>query len=880
MKKQRKVLHILAIGMIATGLAAPVAAQQVTGQSGNIVTIFGQEKIEKTDEGTVFHHFTEGLTLLPGGANSGSIFNGQDIIAWMYAAGKFETPKAGEKVAYTYPGSAESQAAYMSNMEREAARRGRAFNFKMPPLWTWSEIAVDSTGKFANPALRMSYLYTSYDSPKAQVALLETTGGTRTFVNGYPREGDHYDFGYTLTPVKLKKGLNEIIYTPGRFGRVESKLVAPEKPVMLTKRDMTLPDLITGENDEKWGAIRVVNATEGELKNLTIRATLVSGASATYKTDDIMPLTVRKVKFKLPVAGSAKQEGQHTVKLELIQGNRVVDVTEFSVRQVPGNVHHERTFISKIDGSVQYFSVAPALRQGNGYGEQKAMVLSVHGAGVEARNQARAYAQKEWVDVIAATNRRPYGFNWEEWGRTDALEVLEEAKRIFNPDQSKIYLTGHSMGGHGTWHLGTTFPDKFAAIAPCASYPDIIGYGRRGGEGAAAQDAAFPYFERGANGGRTLTLIHNLTQSGVYIFHGDADRVVATDQARQMREVLGKFHQDFCYYEYPGGEHWFGNESVDWDPIFHYFKWHSIPAYKDVKSIDFHTAAPNISANDYWVRVEQQQNPYEFTNVKAEIVGDTIKVTKTDNVALLVLDIPSLESTTNQIVIQIGETDSDIVTMHADKNKKLYLKSEKGAWKEVNGVNTDEKYSGRYGGFKNAFDNEVVLIYGTGGTPAEREWYANKARFDAETFYYRGNGSMEVIADKDYSPEKYKDRNVVLYGNGTTNKAWNILLKDAPVQVRKGEITVGHKKYTGDDLGTYFVYPNPYSKTASVGVVAGTGTAGMWATSPNNYVSGITGFPDLMVFRADVLRDGLQEMVAAGFFDTYWSLGSSDFVTK
>ena len=32
------------------------------------------------------------------------------------------------------------------------------------------------------------------------------------------------------------------------------------------------------------------------------------------------------------------------------------------------------------------------------------------------------------------------------------------------------------MGGHGTWYLGVTYPDKFAAIAPCAGYPDLLGY--------------------------------------------------------------------------------------------------------------------------------------------------------------------------------------------------------------------------------------------------------------------------------------------------------------------------------------------------------------------------------------------------------------------
>ena len=40
----------------------------------------------------------------------------------------------------------------------------------------------------------------------------------------------------------------------------------------------------------------------------------------------------------------------------------------------------------------------------------------------------------------------------------------------------RTYLTGHSMGGHGTWHLGVTFPDRFAAIAPGRGWISMWSY--------------------------------------------------------------------------------------------------------------------------------------------------------------------------------------------------------------------------------------------------------------------------------------------------------------------------------------------------------------------------------------------------------------------
>ena len=95
-------------------------------------------------------------------------------------------------------------------------------------------------------------------------------------------------------------------------------------------------------------------------------------------------------------------------------------------------------------------------------------MLSLHGASVKALNQVNAYGQKDWCHIVAPTNRRPYGFDWEDWGRMDALEVLDLAREQLGTDPQRTYLTGHSMGGHGAWHLGVTYPDRFAAVGPSA----------------------------------------------------------------------------------------------------------------------------------------------------------------------------------------------------------------------------------------------------------------------------------------------------------------------------------------------------------------------------------------------------------------------------
>ena len=848
-------LRTLAAVIVAAFFIVPRAAGQ------NIVEYFGKEKITSTSEGSILHTFRTGYQL-PVMGSVGSLFTEQDIMGWLYATGNFKTPVEGEKIEYTYPADPGSGMGDM--MRRGLARREGGPSYEFKPVWTWSAISADdTTDVFSTPDMRWSYLYTEYNSTREQIVLLDATGGTRTFINGMPHEGDHYDFGYTLIPVKLKKGKNQFVYTSGRFGRVASKLVAPSKPVMFTPRDMTLPDIIIGEADDKWGAVRVINATEKEMKGLKIEAILPSGERTSCLPGDIMPMSVRKMKFSIP-SGKGTVTEQIRATLVLSDGKgKEIDRMEIDLQRRPGNVHHERTFVSEIDGSVQYYSVAPSTSSDPG----QAFVLSVHGAAVEARSQARAYAQKDWCYVVAATNRRPFGFTWEEWGRVDALEVLEIGKKMFKTAPEKTYLTGHSMGGHGSWVLGTTYPDKFAAIAPCASYPDLGGYGRRTSDGPHGDNPHFKQIARSANAGRIPALFRNLIQSGVYIYHGDADQVVSIEPIRKVRAELATFHPNFCYYEYPGGSHWFGNESIDWKPIFDYFKWQTIPENKEVKEIEFHTATPVVSASDYWIKVEQQEVPFDFTTIKAKVSGDTVIISQADNAVFLTIDIPSLKIE-GAPLIQIG---SSLLSVSGSVPADLRSLGD-GRWEVSGAIDTKEKYSLRGGGFKHAFGHNVVFVYATGGTKAENEWYMNRARFDAETFYYRGNGSMDIVADRDFRASDYPDRNVMIYGNASNNSAWGQLLAHAPFSVANGRIDWGGKTVSGDDLAAFLIYPRNDSPIASVGVVAGTGDKGMRAAYANNYFLTLPGFPDYMIFRADLLREGLDKMELAGFFDNKWQI--------
>jgi hypothetical protein len=172
----------------------------------------------------------------------------------------------------------------------------------------------------------------------------------------------------------------------------------------------------------------------------------------------------------------------------------------------------------------------------------------------------------------------------------------------------------------------------------------------------------------------------------------------------------------------------------------------------------------------------------------------------------------------------------------------------------------------------------MVFVYGTSGTDEENQATYNKARYDAETWYYRGNGAVDLVADRDFSPEAYSDRGVILYGNSDNNAAWGSLLADSPILVTRDHIEVGSQRFEGDDLAAYFLQPRPDSDTASVAVITGTGVKGMKAATANQYFAGSSGFPDFMIFNSTMLLDGVDSVLSAGFFDNNWNLDSDNTV--
>ena len=766
---------------------------------------------------------------------------------------------------------------------------------------TWTAAKANDKGWFNAPALGHGYAFITVESRTDRIALLEARAHSLVYVNGEPRAGDPYRYGFVRLPIHLNQGTNELLFVCSR-GALWARLLSPKAPVFLDTADTTTPDLITGQAADTWAAVVVVNATAEPLTGMVLSARIAPAVDPAEKDADntdnetadrepatltpcpvIAPLSIRKVPFQIAASGQAA-DASVQIELTLIQetdhASTALDSATIPLRVRGPEQLRKQTFVSRIDGSVQYYAVRPARPVGDDP-VTSALFLTLHGAGVEALGQAASYSAKSWGHIVAPTNRRSYGFDWEDWGRMDALEVLELAVRELDADPSRIYLTGHSMGGHGTWSLGATFAHRFAAIGPSAGWISFWSYA-----GAAEYEDGSPMesiLRRSTASSDPLAISANYTAHGIYILHGDADDNVEVKHARTMATHLAEFHRDFVLHEEPGKGHWWdssdepGAGCVDWAPMFDFFARHARPPTAAVRHVDFTTVNPAVSANAHWVTIEAQIKHLTPSTVKVRFDPHQRRfVGTTDNVSRLVFDLTHLEPGSPVTVQLDGQQVAEVPWPGAEP--KIHLARTAATWSVVGRLPRSHKGPHRGGPFKQVFTNRFMFVYGTQGTPEEKVWALAKARFDAETFWYRGNGSVDVIPDHAFNAKADPDRNVVLYGNADTNSAWSSLMAASPVQIRRGLVTVGQDRLGGADSGCLLIRPRPNSDIALVGVVGGSGIAGMRLTDRLPYfVSGID-YPDILVLGPEVLTHGTAGIRTAGFFGPDWGVASGDIV--
>ena len=140
------------------------------------------------------------------------------------------------------------------------------------------------------------------------------------------------------------------------------------------------------------------------------------------------------------------------------------------------------------------------------------LVIFLHGAGERGDNldvvkkhgpPKLVEAGREFPFILVSPQCPKDGW----WTEQPVLELLDDLEKRYRVDADRIYLTGLSMGGYGSWHFSAKAPERFAAVVP------ICGGG-------------VPYLTR------------SLKSMPVWAFHGAKDSVVPLNESERLIKVI------------------------------------------------------------------------------------------------------------------------------------------------------------------------------------------------------------------------------------------------------------------------------------------------------------------------------------------------------
>ncbi|MDP4282601.1 MAG: prolyl oligopeptidase family serine peptidase, partial [Bacteroidota bacterium] len=126
------------------------------------------------------------------------------------------------------------------------------------------------------------------------------------------------------------------------------------------------------------------------------------------------------------------------------------------------------------------------------------------------------------------------------WSSIELNALLDDVIAHLSVDIDRIYLTGLSMGGFGTWSFAIDYPDRFAAIAPIS-------------------------------GGGDSDRVCQLKNMPVWVFHGAKDNVVPIERDKEMVDALKECGGNVKFTIYPDAGHDAWTETYDNPELYKWF---------------------------------------------------------------------------------------------------------------------------------------------------------------------------------------------------------------------------------------------------------------------------------------------------------------------
>lgn len=205
---------------------------------------------------------------------------------------------------------------------------------------------------------------------------------------------------------------------------------------------------------------------------------------------------------------------------------------------VAGHAYHYQVYVPTSYTPAQRWPVILFLHGAGERGDDGLLQTQV-GLGAALRQNAARFP------AIIVFPQAPAESMWTGVPAQMAMAALEETSREFRTDSDRVYLTGLSLGGNGTWYLAYRHPSRFAAIVPICGFVTTFRVWSGPFAPVVPPDSGAPF----------EALARQLRRVPTWVVHGEVDNVVPVEQSRQAAAALKAAGAPVQYLEVPGTGH-------------------------------------------------------------------------------------------------------------------------------------------------------------------------------------------------------------------------------------------------------------------------------------------------------------------------------------
>jgi predicted peptidase len=520
----------------------------------------------------------------------------------------------------------------------------------------------------------------------------------------------------------------------------------------------------------------------------------------------------------------------------------------------------------EVDGTPQY--ARAYLPAGYDPGQKWPLVLQLHGY-----NPANPVYVRWWsidsrhpdLDTEFADHRQvifiePHGRGNTQYrglGDNDVMRVIAEAKRLFNVDDSRVYLTGESMGGAGVWNVGTRHPDTFAAIAPVFGGVDY--HSQMSEEQLGALTSADRFLqERGSNWVRA----EGLNNTPIYIRHGDSDQAVSVEWTRWGVKLLQRWGYDVRYHEYPGrGHETLQTSSSNPNAIIPWLLEHT----REGAPRQVRIRTPELRhASSWWVEVKQTASPMEFADVDAEVIDRNVIRLDTRTVLEIVLTPGAALIDPDRPVRVIWNGSARELTPVGGA-----MRLADPAYRPAALVKT----AALPGTLQDFTATPFAVVIGTSARdPAMVQALREKADAFIEQWRSWQKYPPRVFTDTEITAADIGKYSLVLFGGAAENRVAAAFGSKLPLRLAKDSVIIDGHPFPAPAATVQMIYPNPRNAQRYVWVIAATASDALFVADmpPENLPAWDFVIQDGHLPAHGQVATPTQTAIASGYFDDHW----------